>query len=200
MSNHDCSSISGAIAIDVAYINQEYTAIEIASNKSHTIDLDEIPITEEMFKNIFYPFGENFGLDKKAGCNSTFFPYVTFLAPWRKVESKPFNLLDYIIMNIESDLNVDRNCFTTSSLIELSKELSNIKSLYDITCCSVVASLTWSNILNIIRNDYIGSDSNNSLRDTMLIISVVFKTPTLDILPTIIKFRYRLTVDVGHMG
>ena len=199
-SSNNYTSITNAITIDVAYICQEYTSIDVKCNNNHVVELDEITITEDNFKKIFYPYGENFGMDKKAGCNPDIFPYVTFLPPWRTVATKPFTLLDYIIMNIEADLNVDRNCFTTSSLIELSKELSNIKSLYDINCCSVITSLTWSNILNIIRNDYISNNSLNYLRDTVLIISIVFKTPNSDILPTTIKFKYRLDINVEHMG
>jgi hypothetical protein len=196
----NANNLSNAINIDVAYICQEYTPIELVCNKDHIIELDEISITEENFKTIFYPYGENFGLDKKAGCNPEIFPYVTFLPKWRTVDTKPFVLLDYIIMNIEADLNVDRNCFTTSSLIELSKELSSIKSLYDINCCSVVASLTWSNILNIIRNNYECNKTLNYFMDTILIISIVFKTPNIGILPTTIKFKYRVDINIEHMG
>lgn len=189
--------ISDTISLDIAVLCQEYSPIEVACNNNHIIDLDEILITEDIFRQIFYPYGENFGIDKKVCCNTSVFPYITFLPPWRSINcGQPFSLLEQIILNIENDLNVTRNCFATCTLIELSKELSNIKTLCDINCCSILCSLPWSNIINIIRNDYINRDPLNPAKQTLLIISVIFKTPNTCILPTIIKFKYRMDINV----
>jgi hypothetical protein len=189
-------TISDTIILDIAVLCQEYSPIEVVCNNNHIIELDEILITEDIFRQIFYPYGENFGIDKNICCNARFFPYITFLPPYRTINiGQPFSLLEQIILNIENDLNVTRNCFVTCTLIELSKELSNIKSLCDINCCSILCSLPWSNILNIIRNDYLSRDPANPLRQTILVISVIFKTPNTSILPTIIKFKYRMDIN-----
>jgi hypothetical protein len=196
-SSYCCSLISDTITLDIAVLCQEYSPIEVACNNNHIIELDEILITEDIFKQIFYPYGENFGIDKKICSNNIAFKYITFLPPWRTLHcGEPFSLLEQIILNIESDLNVTRNCFATCTLIELSKELSNIKSLSDINCCNILCSIPWSNILNIISNDYKTRDPLNPLKQTILIISVVFKTPNASILPTIIKFKYRMDINV----
>lgn len=204
--NVDCNNcpviktVSDTISLDVAVLCQEYSPIEVACNNNHIVELDEIPITEEMFRQIFYPYGENFGIDKKVCGNDISFRYITFLPPWRTLNcGKPFSLLEQIILNIENDLNVTRNCFLTCTLIELSKELSNIKTLCDINCCSVLCTLPWSNVINIIRNDYINRDITNPLRQALLVISVIFKTPNTCILPTIIKFKYRMTISPQWM-
>jgi hypothetical protein len=189
--------ISDTITLDIAVLCQEYSPIEVACNNNHIIELDEILITEDIFKQIFYPYGENFGIDKKISLTNAAFKYITFLPPCRTINcGEPFSLLEQIILNIESDLNVTRNCFATCTLIELSKELSNIKSLSDINCCNIICSIPWSNIVNIIRNDYVTRDPLNPLKQTLLVISVIFKTPNSAILPTIIKFKYRMDINV----
>lgn len=188
--------VTDTITLDVAFLSQEYSPIEVTCNNNHIIELDEICIDQNTFKCIFYPYGENFGLEKNNCCNPAIFPYITFLPPYRSINcGQPFSLLEQIIMNIENDLNVTRNCFTTCTLIELSKELSNIKTLCDIECCSLLCSLPWSNVQSIIKNDYINRVQNNPLRQMVLVISIIFKTPNTCILPTIIKFKYRMNID-----
>lgn len=192
----DTNFISDTITLDIAVLCQEYSPIEVACNNNHIIELDEICIDEHLFKAIFYPYGENFGLEKKNCQNATVFPYITFLPPFRSIHcGQPFSLLEQIILNIENDLNVTRNCFTTCTLLELSKELSNINSLCDIECCSLQCSLPWSNVLSIIKNNYINRSPLNPIRQTVLIISVIFKTPNISILPTIIKFKYKMNIN-----
>jgi hypothetical protein len=180
------------IVLDVAVIGKEILPIEIMSN-SHIVELDEIPISETTFKNIFYPYGETFGIDKSIISNNTsLMNYITFLTPWRTVKTIPFSLNNTIISNIETDLNVSRSCFTICSLLDLTKELCSINSLCDINCCSVVCALTWSDIMNILKNEYFIED--NTTIKMYLVINVLFKSPNTCILPTIIKFRY--VVDI----
>lgn len=185
------------IYLDIAFLCQEYTSIDILPTNNHIIELDEILIDENTFKQIFYPYGENFGLDKNIRSKSNLLNYITFLPPFRSINNgKPFSLLDQIINNIEEDLNLARNCFTTESLIELTKEISSIKYLSDMNCCSLLSFLSWSNIMDIIRNDYINRHPSNLLKQTLLAVSVVFKNPDPRILPTIIKFKYRMDINI----
>jgi hypothetical protein len=188
---------NNTIYLDIALLSQEYTPVQILPSTNHIIDLDEIVIDENTFKQIFYPYGENFGLDKNISNDEYLSIYITFLTPYRTINNgKPFSLLNQIIQSIEEDLNVTRNCFTTDSLIDLGKEISNIKYLSDMNSYSLLTSLSWSNILDIIRNDYINRDPTNPYNQTLLVISVVFKNPDPRILPTIIKFKYRMDINI----
>jgi hypothetical protein len=189
---------SNTITLDVAVMCQEYSPVELTCIDNHIINLDEILVTEDLFKHIFYPYGENFGLDSTLCRMPDIHKYVTFLPTFRSISGEPFSLLEQIILNIEADLNVTRNCFTTNTLIELSKELSGIKTLYDINCCNIMCSLTWSNIMSIIRNEYVSS--KHPLNQVLLIISIVFKTPNNAILPTIVKFRYRMNINTNWLN
>jgi hypothetical protein len=112
------------------------------------------------------------------------------------IQGKNFSLLETIILHIENDLNVSRNCFTTSSLIDLSKELSEIKSLCDINCCSVLSSLSWANIVSIIQNEQMRV-TGTPLEEIALILSIIFVTPHDDILETVIKFTY--IIEIGDI-
>lgn len=189
------SSISDTIVLDVAVLCQEYSPVDIVCDYN-VIELDDIEITEQTFKAIFYPHGENFGIEKNICCSSGIIQYISFCTPYRRFNNgSPFSLLEQIILNLENDLNVTRSCFTTCSLIELSKELSNIKTLCDINCCSLLASLPWSNIVTIIRNDYRTRGPNVSLGQTLLVISIIFKTPNISVRPTVIKFKYRININ-----
>jgi hypothetical protein len=185
------------LPIDIAFISQQITPIDLAETDNHITELDDILIDSELFKQIFYPHGENFGIDTTILSNPNVLNYTSFMSPHRTLNggSKNFSLLELIISNIETDLNANRNCFKTGTLIELSKELSNIKTLCDIHSRCVECSLPWSNVLSIIKDNYINRDKSLPLKQALLIISVVFKSPNPHILPTIIKFKYRMNIQ-----
>jgi hypothetical protein len=189
------TTLDKCIYLDVAILCKEYSPIELNSNHNHVIELDEIPISEQLFKYLFYPHGETYGLNENV-CSQSF-PYITFLYPYRTQCGKPFSLYESILTNIEEDLGISRNCILTKSLIDLTNDLANIKTLTDLNCCDVINSLTWSNIYSIIRNNYI--ISNNTINNAILMISVVFKSPNCQIHPTIIKFKYRININSNWM-
>ena len=216
--NRNHIAICNKVTIDVAVLCQEYTTIEKMCN-DHIINLDEIEITKDLFQCIFYPYYENFGINKNTICNNCFYQqYISFLPEYRSVNGKKFYLLEEIISNIESDLNISRNCFTVESLVELTNEIISINSFCDLNCCSVLSSLTWCNILEIIKNYSIindncgcapdsnsssssnstssSSSSSSSMKQPVIpicVISVVFKTPTPGVKNTIVRFNYRIT-------
>jgi hypothetical protein len=204
--NHNHIAICNKITIDVAVLCQEYTTIEKMCH-DHIINLDEIEITKDLFQCIFYPYYENFGINKNTVCNNcSYSEYISFLPEYRTVNGKKFYLLEEIISNIESDLNVSRNCFTVESLVELTNEIISINSFCDLNCCSVLSSLTWCNILEIIKNynivnDHCGGDCGPNSESTsqpvtpvipICVISVIFKTPTPGVKNTIVRFNYRI--------
>ena len=190
--------ITNRVVIDVAVLCQEYTTIDTMCH-DNIINLDEIPITKEVFQSIFYPYHENFGFNKDfVRNNNDITPYISFIPEFRSVNSKKFYLLEEIIANIERDLNISRNCFTKESLVELTNEIISIKSLYNINCCSVLSSLSWQNILEIIKNyQLINCDQCEKGDESKIIpicvVNIIFKTPTPGVKNTIIRFNYRIT-------
>ena len=192
----DEKCVPNKVLIDIAVLCQEYTKIDVSCD-DHITNLDEIPITLEMFKSIFYPYSENFGLNKDyVCCDEEISPYVSFLPNYRTVNCKKFYLLEQIFSNIESDLNISRNCFTAESRVELTSEILNINSLCDLNMCSVLTSLTWCNILDIINN-YQTIDKKCHIKNIIpiCVVSVVFKTPTPGVKNTIIRLNYRI-IDI----
>lgn len=181
------------LRLDVAVLNQDYSSLTVYDNAKYIIELDEIPITVEHFKRIFYSYGENFGINESIVKNTTVYGYITFLPPYRTYEYKPFSLLEKMLTNIELDLNVSRKSFTKCSLIQFSKEVSNIKTLADINYSNILNSLSWPNIVSIIKNEYITRQIDKPLREVLLVISIVFKSPNPSINPNTVKFSYRIS-------
>ncbi len=182
------------IIIDVAVLAQNTSAIKTHRDDSHVVNLDVINISEDLFKSIFYPHGNAFGMDKKFCTRDGVIPYISFLPNYRGINGRKFYLLEEILSNLESDLNVSRNCFTTDSLVELTNELISIKSLCDINCCSVLSSLTWDNINEILNNYKLLQESNN-INDKIVpicVVSIIFKTPTEGVQDTVIKFHFKI--------
>ena len=212
--NFISNDITNRVVIDVAVLCQEYTTIEAMCN-DNIINLDEIPIKKDCFQSIFYPYHENFGLNKEYVFYNKFVtPYISFLPEFRRVNTKNFYLLEELISNIERDLNISRNCFTKDSLVELTNEIISIKSLCDVNCCSVLSSLSWPNVLEIIKNYQLINCCQcvhfNNEHETyenycpicktskseiipICVVNIIFKTPTPGVKNTIIRFNYRIT-------
>jgi hypothetical protein len=205
--------VSKKVLIDVAVLCQEYTNVETMCD-DNIINLDEIPISKECFQQIFYPYCDNFGINKEfVCCNHDLLQFISFLPEYRTVQHNKFYLLEALITNIEKNLNLSRNCFTKESIVELTNEIISIKSLCDINCCSVLATLTWCNIIEIINNYKLIQMCNCKCHtdktcdkkckcDNMcnfcdvipiLVINIIFKTPTCGVKNTIIRFNYRIT-------
>ena len=181
-------SIMNKVYIDIAVVTEEYTKIELMCD-DHIVNLDEIDVSIDIFQTMFYPYRENFGINKDFfSNNSSFISFISFSPQFRTINGKKFDLLEELIGNIESDLSVSRNCFTKDSLVELTNEITNIKSLLDIKCCSVMSSLTWENILDIINNYKL----TKCEVIPVLIINIVFKSDTTNVKDTIIRFQYKI--------
>jgi hypothetical protein len=184
-------SVQNNMVIDVAVLCHEYTELKKMCD-DHIINLDDICISKDIFRKIFYFYGENFGMDKKIVNTEELLHYVSFLPKHRKIEREKFYLLEHILRNIEDDLGVSRNCFTPETRVQLTSEINSLNSLCDMNCCSVLASLTWSNLLNIIdKYRFIKEEQPGFV--PICAVSVVFKTPTPNVKNTIIRFNYRIT-------
>jgi len=187
--------VDKSIYIDVAVLCKEYNELEQRCD-DHIVNLDDIRITRCLFQELFYPHGEQFGLNRAKVSLSSNASYISLLPFHRSVKSKPFYLLEWILGNIESDLNISRDCFSRESLIDVTKELSNISSLIDMNCCSLVTSLSWSNICEMVEIYKLDGIKNIECDidelTPVFTISIVFKTPTLGVRNTVIKFNYRI--------
>jgi hypothetical protein len=182
------------VIIDVAVLCQEYTNVETICD-DNIVNLDEICITKEMFQAIFYPYKDNFGINKDFMINhKELLSLVSFLPEHRSINNnkKKFYLLEELIANIERNLNISRNCFTKDSLVELTNEIIGIKTLLDINCCSVLSSLSWPNVLEVIENYKLVNHTNESIVP-VCVVNIVFKTPTTDVKNTTIRFNYKIT-------
>lgn len=180
--------IRNKVYIDVAVVSEEHTKIELMSD-DHIVNLDEIDVTLDIFQSMFYPYKQNFGINRELFLNNIqLLSFISFSPNFRSVNGKQFNLLEEIIGNIENDLCISRNCFTKESLVELTNEITSIKSFLDIKCRSVLSSLTWTNILDIINNYKI----TKSEIIPILIINIIFKSDTPQAKDTIIRFQYKI--------
>jgi len=184
--------IKDRLSIDVAVLCEEVSEIRQTGN-DHVLNLDDIYIKKETFKNIFYPYSENFGINNNFfNSNKEFESVISFLPEHRTVNGNKFYLLEEILSNIENDLNLPRSCFTVESRVELTNQITGINTLCDINSTKILSSLTWSNILEIVNN-YKLLNNTESIIIPIFVISIIFKTPTNNVENTIIRFNYKIT-------
>ena len=104
-----------------------------------------------------------FGFPDGAGYYAKMSQYISLLPPSRKKypSNDPFSLIDEILDNIVIDMNsvypTFLELFNTCSFIDFNKEMTNLKSLNDIipsTTVSASCALNWNNILELVRAEY----------------------------------------------
>ena len=170
--------------IDIAVLSQQYNEL-FKDENSNIVDLDDSPINLEIFRKLFFPYGDNFSINKSL-LNLPQIHQLLSLSPNdKKINNEPFYLFDSIISNIEQDLQISRDCFTTESLMIVANELNSITSIIDLPSPTLLSSLPWSEIDKQMKNSL-----PNSL--FILVISIVFKTTTLGVKDTIIKIPYSI--------
>jgi hypothetical protein len=183
---------SSSVTLDIAVLQKVVTTIDTCSDAHVTYLTPRYIQSQAQFKSIFYPYGEVFGIDPAMCCDPHITPFISFLPPYATVQNcQNFNLLNTVLSNLEVDLG-PRTCWCPDSLVELQKELSEIKTLCDLKCCNVLSALTWSEITAILCNmEY---SQKSPITQATFVISVVFKTPTNGANPTVIKFSYVVPV------
>ena len=188
-------SLTNSKTIDIAIVGQLLASIETRDNY-HIIELDNILISKELFKAIFfYHDNENFAIVPKVPNNDEIIQnIISFESPYRTYDNGvPFNLLHVMFGFMEEDLNVKRDCFDTCCKMELEKQLSLFKSLCDLDICNVLCSLKWSEIIEILNSKGAKSiDKDGNKIPHLLKINIVFKNPNTNIKDIIIKFNYVL--------
>jgi hypothetical protein len=168
--------------IDIVVLEQSHSPVHTIGEQ-HIIELDEIPITKERFRQIFYT-QDTFHIEPGTKTNPTLLPYISLTTQTYRKNS--FSLMGELLGHLETDLNISRNAFTPSSLIEMQKTITRIQSLADLTC-STLCSLKWSDIQHMLEHDYTSST------DAILVVNVIFKSDTVGALSTNVKFPYKVS-------
>ena len=188
-------SLTNSKTIDIAIVGQLLASVETRDNY-HIIELDNIPVSKELFKAIFfYHDNENFAIVPNVPNNDEIIQnIISFESPYRTYDKGiPFNLLHVMFGFMEEDLNVKRDCFDTCSKMELEKQLSLFKTICDLDICNVLCSLKWSEIIQILTSKGAKSkDKNGNNIPHLLKINIVFKNPNTNIKDIIVKFNYVL--------
>jgi hypothetical protein len=183
--------IKKAVTIDIAALSMEFTKLNKTCD-DEIIDLDDIYINTKVFQKLYYPQGETFGLDKKIAMRKDMNPFISFHHDYRSIKGQPFNLLESIIRSIENTMNISRQCFSSDTMIELNNELGTLKSICDIPCCSVIASLPWSALIDTM-NTYKSIQSLKNKEEIVFHcrISIFFKSPSIE-QAIVVRFNYIL--------
>jgi hypothetical protein len=175
-----------AVTFDIAFLAQDIAPVYVACKNVHTIQIDPIPIHVNKFKRIFYSQEDFFGLNKGNQYEEDLLPFTCLNESHRTIDKRPFSLLEEVVRCIEEDLNVTRSCFTTKSLLELTRDIKNISTLYHLDACSLVSALKWSNIVAIMKS------ANKRAEYIYFVITILFKTANVAVLPIMVKLKYKI--------
>lgn len=195
-------------AINIAVICQKYSNFEVKQDGVIPIQLKAIPITTSVFKYLFYET-DSFNVNPTACNNPNLFNYVSLLPgqpgtednnigrykitgvnnePNTSVSVAPFSLLNEIYSNIQEYLGIDPFSIEPTSRIILNKEVSSIKSLCNLQCQSLVNSLRWSDIVNVVLSD----PTYDMLKPLLLDITLVFVSSTEGVANLVVLMQYSL--------
>lgn len=190
MSSTQNISLVVPMRIDFAVYTKQFSQINLKNPLDHVVELDNINISEAFFRSIFYQT-DNFSINPTAYLDPQLFPYIKFED--LTVLGNHFCLYDEIIKNIENDLGISSSMFSPCTNIALAKDINGIKTLSDlIQSGTILCSLTWSDIMKIVKCENDGSNVVN----VILTLSVVFTNPTAGVNATIIKFNYNVNISV----
>jgi hypothetical protein len=177
------------IPIIVAYFCQKYSNFQLIEDNCIPIQLEPIEISLSTFRYLFYET-DCFNINQCACNNSSLFPYISLLPSDRsKTDGSPFSLVNEIYSNIEECLHILRDAIEPASRIVLNKEISSIKSLCQLHCQSLVNSLRWSDIMNLLLSD----PNYDTAKPLNLRITLVFVSSTQDVKNVIVNMNYSIT-------
>jgi len=183
--------------INIAVICQKYSNVELI-NDNPPIQLLPIPITLNLFKYIFYE-NDSFNINPTVCNNPNLFNYISLLPGPKdesamgigryKMDESSFSLVNEIYTQITQCLNIGLEAIDPTSRIVLNKEISTIKSLCNLHCQSLVNSLRWSDITNLVLADpkYNYSDTLN------LAITLIFVSNTENVTNLAVVVNYNVS-------
>jgi hypothetical protein len=97
-------------------------------------------------------------------------------------DGTPFSLLNEIYSNIQNSLLIGVEAIEPSSQIILNKEISNIKTLCNLHCQSLVNSLRWNDIINMtLHNPEYDTNDTLNLSVTLVFVSSTEGVPNLNV-------------------
>ena len=178
--------------INISVICQKYSNFNITNPNNVVVTLVTKPISNNTFKYIFYE-GDNFNINPVAGTSPSLIPYVSILPEYcTKFNSSggtgSFSLFNEIMTTITESLNITQDSIDPVSLIILSKEINSITSLCNLHQQSMVNSLKWSDINNIIIND----PSYDSGLPLIMQITLIFVSSTQNVNDLVVLVRYSI--------
>jgi hypothetical protein len=179
--------------VDIAVISHNYAPMNLNNPSDHVIEFDLITIDEATFKSIFYTL-PTFSVAPLTASKPELLPYISLMPQHRTVSGAPFYLLETIYDNLEKDLHISRMSFASGSKIALNKNITKMTSLCSLRVSNVVASLSWSEMIDTIVSTY--DVASSSIVDVTLIISIILTSPTPNVFPTILHFNYATTVTL----
>ena len=157
---------------------------DIIDSDTHVIDLDPLAISYESFKTFFY--GNNsdaFNINPaKKECFQILFNHQTVTDD---DGTHTLDLLDTILCAYEEEKNVSRNLIPSKQMIHLTKEIGDIKSLYDV--CGCTTSLKWNEVLHSLKTNGLLSSFGENI---CLKINFSYINEKLLSKPVIIVFKY----------
>jgi hypothetical protein len=198
------------IVLDVAVIEESLVnKINVIDPiKQHIINLDIIDISQDDFKALFYfndiadPSFSVYPAAKEHGL----FGKITFSAPDRKINDEPFCLHDELLAQYCKDAGVTIDQFTPSSLITLNKQIMSITSLSSVyknnSGSELNCSMSWKTVIQSIKSQMLCKLAvmPTDIEVILMITCVFIQTPGISggitFLPVVVKFPYRVTVDL----
>jgi len=189
--------LSNTFKLDFAVCSRDLLAIQLRDHLDHIIELNNINISEDTFKSIFYQT-DNFAINPNAYLNPQILPLISFGTQTLvgTTNGDRLCLIDEIYKNIENDMGVNRLAFSANTNISLNKQINSIKTLCDLKQGDIVCSLKWSDIVNTISSEFANATPVNKRPKVILTLSVVFTSPTVGVHPTIIRFNYCTNVSI----
>lgn len=178
-------------AIDFAVLDSS----EITSPKeldAHVIHLDGIDVSLGTFKEMFYPSGNTFLLDRQYSKNKA------MLFKGQKVQGVGFKMLNFFSRAYGQDIGVEMNCLEPCSLMEITKQLTSYNSLTDF--CQVSCSLSWVQMIEALFNKI--PDNKKGLEDNLLSshnfrLSVRFHNANKAVKDVVVHFNYIVDLKDG---
>lgn len=187
------------IRIDFAVVNNQVDTQLVVQDDllQYVINLDVIDISENIFKSIFFN-SNSFYVNPLANSDATLSSYISFCPSLRTMNNgKEFCLTGEIIGNYCKDAGIPSDSFTPCSLIGLNKQISAIKTLYNVyQNRNAVHSLNWDELIQTVSSAIDGEPEPTS-GEAILTFTASFipaSSNSINFLPTIVKFNYRVTL------
>jgi len=175
----------------VVLVDTHHT-IETRNTKGKTIDLDPIPISEDLFRYIFYQNKSTFGINPSAANSADALSLISFK---QRVNGAPFVLLEEVIQNIETTMNCNRSMFSQRSTVKLYAELGKLHSLLDLHLKQTTTSLDWNELRTVAQSMCVRTHEDPAaIRVVNLALTVLILVPGIPHLT--VRFHYNAPINL----